>query len=234
MYNGKKIIVVTGGYNEEGKIGNVIRNIPKFADKIIAVDDGSIDNTAKEAEEAGAAVLKNKQRMGAGYVIRKGINYAIRNGYDIIVIIAGDFQDNPHEIESLIKPLFNGFDFAQGSRFLNLKSRIPFFRLITSRAFSMVFRHVTHSSITDASNGFRAFNANLIKEINLNHQWLNGYELETYFLINVVKKHYKIKEVPVTKSYNKCKGYSKMRPFIDWYRICKPLFKELFTITINY
>ena len=228
MYKGKKVIVITGGFNEEGKIGKVIDRMPDFVDGVIAVDDGSTDNTAKEAESAGAIVLQNKKNRGAGYVLRKGINYAIENKYDITVIIAGDNQDNPDEIKTLIGPLFDGCDLVQGSRFIKDKKKIPLFRLVTTKMFSNLFSLITGTRITDASNGFRAFKTRVVKNIKLDYAWLNKYELEPYLLIQIIKNKHRIKEVPVSKLYDKEKGYSKMKPFIDWYRICKPLLKEAF------
>lgn len=225
MYRGKKVIVITGGLNEEGKIGEVIRNIPSFVDKVIAIDDASADNTAEEAKKAGAFVLKNKQTMGAGYVLRRGFDYAVEHGYDLIVIIAGDNQDFPSEIKEIIHPLTKSYDFVLGSRYLR-KHRAPLFKKIQTKAYSYLFSMITRKRITDASNGFRAFKTSLLKSINLSDQWLNGYELEPYFLLQVIKKDYKLKEVSVNKKYDKKKGYTKMKPFIDWYNICKPLFKR--------
>ena len=45
MYKGKRVIAITGGYNEEGKIGKVINKIPFYVDEIVAIDDGSADAT---------------------------------------------------------------------------------------------------------------------------------------------------------------------------------------------
>lgn len=225
MYQGKKVIVITGGLNEEGKIGEVIRKIPSFVDKVIAIDDASSDNTAAEAKSAGALVLKNKQAMGAGYVLRRGFDYALRNGYDIAVVVAGDNQDYPSEIKSLITPLIRGYNLVLGSRHLK-KHDAPFLKNAQTKAYSWLFSRITKKKITDASNGFRAFKVSLLKDIDLSASWLNKYELEPYFLFQVIKKGYKVKEVPVNKSYDKNKGYSKMKPFIDWYRICRPLFKR--------
>lgn len=225
MYKGKKIIVVTGGLNEEGKIGEVIRKIPSFVDKIIAIDDASKDNTAEEAKKAGAFVLKNDRTMGAGCVLRRGFDYAVRHGYDIIIVIAGDDQDFPSEIKELIEPLMNGYDFVLGSRYLR-KHKAPVFKKIQTKVYSYLFSIVIKKRITDASNGFRAFKTSILKDVDLSPPWLNSYELEPYLLLQVIKKKYKIKEVPVNKKYDKEKGYTKMKPFIDWYRICKPLFKK--------
>lgn len=225
MYQGKKVIVITGGLNEKGKIGGVIRKIPSFVDKIIAIDDASSDNTTEEAKRAGALVLKNNQTMGAGYVLRRGFDYAVNNKYDIIIVVAGDDQDNPSEIKKLVQPLLDGHDLTLGSRYLK-PHKAPILKEIQTKMYSLLFSIITKKRITDASNGFRAFKTSLLKDIDLSAPWLNKYELEPYFLLQVIKKGYKIKEVPVNKNYDKKRGYSKMKPFIDWYRICRPLFKK--------
>ena len=103
MYKREKIIAITGAYNEEGKIGKVINKIPSYVDEIVAVDDGSTDNTQEEIKKTKATLLINKKNMGAGFVLRKGMNYAIKKKYDIAVIVAGDNQDNPKEIVKLIR-----------------------------------------------------------------------------------------------------------------------------------
>ena len=60
--------------------------------------------------------------------------------------------------------------------------------------------------------------------INLDQEWLNGYELEPYLLFKANKLSYRVKEVSVTKIYPpKELGYTKMRPFIGWWSILKPL-----------
>lgn len=225
MYKGKKILVVTGGLNEEGKIGKVIRKIPPFIDKIVSIDDTSKDSSAEEAKRAGAIVLKNEHTMGAGHVLRRGFDYAVKNKYDIVVVVAGDDQDDPSEIKKLVQPLTEGYDLVLGSRYLE-PHKAPVLKKIQTKMYSLLFSIITKRRITDASNGFRAFKTSLLKEVDLSASWLNGYELEPYFLLQVIKKRYKIKEVPVNKKYDKTKGYSKMRPFIDWYNICKPLFRR--------
>ena len=224
MYRGKKVLVITGGYNEEGKIGSTIRKIPwEMVDECVAIDDGSVDDTAKEAREAGAKVLKNMRNMGPGYVLKKGIRYGLRKKYDIMVILAGDGQDNPREIPELIKPLAEGYDFVQGSRYLGKRNKIPLFRWIATKVFTVAFRLIGGVYLTDASNGFRAFRADFIRRIGLPKE-LYRYDFEPYLLLSAAKK-YKFKEVAVSKYYPR-NGYSKMI-FRDWYGICKPLIREI-------
>jgi len=227
MYKEKKIIVITGGHNEEGKIGRVINKIPSFVDEVVAIDDGSTDKTQEEIKRSKATLLVNKKNMGAGFVLRRGMNYAIKNEYDIAVIVAGDNQDDPREIVKLIEPIMEGCDVVQGSRYLDGTKNIPLFRKMTTRLFSLFFRFITDCTLTDASNGFRAYRVSFLSKVDYSAEWLNRYELEPYMLLQAIKKGYKIKEVPVNKDYDRKYGYSKMKPIIDWWRICKPLIKEV-------
>jgi len=229
MYKGKKIIVITGGYNEEGKISKVIERIPKFADFIFVVDDGSKDGTYKEILDSKAnKVIKNKKNEGAGNVLKKGLNYSIKNKYDIVVVIGGDNQDNPTEIKRLVSPLINdNYDFTLGSRFLNKKeiNKVPKARRLALIVYSRIFNFVIkrYGKVTDASNGFRAFKTNILKSIHLNKKF-ERYEFEPYMLLELIKKGYRFKEIAVSKEYDRKRGFSKMKPIIDWYRIVKPLF----------
>jgi len=226
MYQGKKLIAITGGYNEEGKIGKVIKKIPFFVDEVVAIDDGSTDKTQIEIKKTRATLLVNKKNIGAGFVLKRGMGYAIDKNYDIAVIVAGDNQDDSREIVKLVEPITKGYDVVQGSRYLNGIRNIPLFRKITTKLFSLFFRFITGYPLTDASNGFRAYKVNSLKKIDFSAEWLNRYELEPYMLLQAIKKGYKIKEVPVSKYYNRKDGYSKMKPIIDWWRICRPLFKK--------
>ncbi|HEX9614496.1 MAG TPA: glycosyltransferase family 2 protein [Bacteroidota bacterium] len=227
MIKGKKIILVAPAYNEEGKIGEVVRKAfarAPFLDTVAVVDDGSRDGTVGEAEAAGALVLKHTVNTGAGGAIRTGCEYAAEHGYDIIAVEGGDDQDDPAFIKDLVTPIIDeGFDFVQGSRYLYGKLDIPAFRLITTKGYSVLFSLAAGTRITDASNGFRAYRTSILHTINLRQKWLEQYELEPYLLLQTIKQGYKFKEVPVPKFWPKGKSYSKMVPFKSWWSITRPI-----------
>ncbi|MBN1913982.1 MAG: glycosyltransferase family 2 protein [Candidatus Omnitrophica bacterium] len=236
MYSSRKekIIAVIPAYKEEGKIGLVAARIKKEAerwiDEILVVDDGSKDNTAKEAEGCGATVLRHTKNMGAGAAIRTGIDYALKNKYDIVVVMGGDNQDNPGEIKRVVYPIVHDhFDFVQGSRYMAGGERvnIPLFRWITTGIYSLIFKIILRFPVSDGTNGFRAFRLDIFrnKNINLWQDWLNHYELEPYLFYKAIEYNFKVTEAPVTKSYPVDNvGYTKMIPFLDWWSILKPLF----------
>lgn len=227
----EKILVVLPAYNEEGKIEKVIMKMPsKWAHEVVVVNDGSTDNTEKESIEAGATVIHQPQNMGVGAAISTGIKYGLEKGYDIIVVMGGDDQDNPSEIGRLLRPiLFDEFDFVQGSRYIagGMTVNIPLFRRFSTVLFSWLFKRLTRYPITDGTNGYRAFRTRIFqnKNINLDQEWLQKYELEPYLLYKSIQSGFRVTEVPVTKRYpeDRQTGYTKMIPFLSWWSILRPL-----------
>ncbi|MFX1521332.1 MAG: glycosyltransferase family 2 protein [Promethearchaeota archaeon] len=230
-----RTIAIIPAKDEEIKIGivvsGVLRHAKEIVDDVIVVDDGSSDNTASVAKESGATVISHPKNKGVGAAIRTGIVYAIQKNYDICVVMGGDAQDDPREINRVISPIVNGgYDFVQGSRVHGTVVNFPIFRKITTYLFNLFFKIVAGVRITDASNGYRAFRTKIVKDprINLQQEWLNRYELEPYLFLQTIKRGYKVKEVPVTKMYFKELGYSKMKPILSWWHILRPLITEFF------
>src|SRR5205823_3441030 len=118
-------------------------------------------------------------------------------------------------IRRLVAPLEAGeADFVQGSRRLEGRRTVdmPFFRRLTTKLYSALFRVATRFPSTDATNGFRAFTTRLTRDprIRLDQPWLDTYELEPYLLYSAIRFGYRVREVPVTKRYDRTLGYTKM------------------------
>ena len=228
-----KTLCILPAYNEEGKIGKVIKKVKavSLVDEIIVADDCSTDKTKCEAESLGATVISHAVNMGVGAGIRSGIMYGIKNNFDIAVILSGDDQHEPKELPMVLEKLKSSKrNFIQGSRRLKGGDAVnpPLFREITTRLFSLVMTIFTGQRVTDGTNGFRAFYLSMFEDtaINLDQQWLNTYELEPYLLYKAIKsKNIDVVEVPITVYYRGEKqSYSKMKPFRDWWRLSRPLF----------
>jgi len=227
-----KIFVVLPAFNEEGKIGRVVGKVKNIdvVDEIVVVDDCSTDATFDEATVAGAVVIRHRKNLGVGAAIRSGINYGRRNNFNICVILSGDDQHEPKEIERVVNPIINNdYDFIQGSRRMkggHVVDDRPF-RQVTTQLYSLLFSLLVARRITDATNGFRAFRLSVFEnpEIDIEQSWLDRYELEPYILFKVLKnKNIKVKEVPITiYYYGKRKQFTKMKPFRDWWRLARPM-----------
>lgn len=225
-----RILIILPAYNEEGKIGSLVRKTKNsIATDTFVGCDGCTDNTPKEAEEAGAIVSYKPERTGIGAAIRRGIDYAMENNYDVCVIMGGDDQDDPQELPNLIKKLDEGYDFVIGSRYIPGGKTVnqPFFRLLTTKTYSVFFSVLTRKWLTDASNGYRAFRTDMCRDLNIWRPELDHYELEPTVLYDAVRR-FRFDEAPVTKYYHVDKSFSKMRPFYDWYAILKPVMKKFY------
>ena len=145
-------------------------------------------------------------------------------------MLSSDDQHEPKELDRVISPIINNeFDFIQGSR--RMKGGQVFndrlFRKITTRLYSLLLSILVGQRITDATNGFRAFRLSIFDypDINIEQDWLDRYELEPYILFKAItKKDIRFKEVPITIYYHlEAKNYTKMRPFLDWWKLARPL-----------
>ena len=138
MYKDRQIILIAPAYNEDQKIGEVVRRAPRdIIDKVLVVDDGSTDCTAAVAEAQGAEILRLGAIKGVGFAIREGYARARAEGYDIAVVIAGNNKDAPEEITRLLDPICDeGYDFVMGSRYLSgggYGGDMPFYRKLATR-----------------------------------------------------------------------------------------------------
>ena len=224
-----RVAAVVPAYNEAGKIGAVVRKVPRrYASTVFVVDDCSTDGTSEEAREAGAErVIRHERNRGVGAAIRTGLEAAHREGFTFAVILSGDDQHEPDELPRVLGPLFAGeADLVQGSRWLpgGATPGIPPDRRWLTRVYPLLLRIASGYPSTDGTNGFRAFRLSLLDDprVRLDQDWLDRYELEPYLLYQAVRCGLRVTEVPVTVRYHS-RGTSKMRFLSDGWRILRPL-----------
>ena len=233
-----KVLVCPIAFNEHAKIKNVIKRFLESsafgkADYLV-VDDGSTDATSaiiSQHAPQGVKTIKHSSQKGVGAAIRTAIRYAGVQGYDVLVIMAGNDKDDPNEIFSLVDPLWKeGYDLVQGSRYkggCGARGDMPLYRRWATRLHPFLFSLASGRWVTDSTNGFRAMKMSLFKDprIDLDQPWLDHYELEPYVLFKALTLGYRYKEVLVTKTYPPRKiGYTKMKPVLGWWSILRPVF----------
>jgi dolichol-phosphate mannosyltransferase len=230
-YRGLTIVVVMASWNEAGKVAPGVEKVPRhLVDTVCVVDNGSADGTAAEARAAGAVVISHPRNLGAGGGYRSGYLYGRAKGFDLVVELAGDNQDDPADIQGVVDRLIDGgFDYVHGSRWMAGGSRVnmTLARSWLTRLYSLLVRLLYGFRATDATNGFRAFRSALLDDprIDLWQQWLIQYELEPYLLLKAVSLGYRVGEAPVRKIYHReMRHNTKMVPIKSWYSILRPLF----------
>jgi dolichol-phosphate mannosyltransferase len=225
-----RVLAAAFAYNEGEKIRRTLaRHPPSRSYDLLVHDDGSTDGALDEVG-AGIVVLRNPANQGIGSAMKRVFQYALDNGYDALVIQAGNDKDDPLEIPALLAPLQNdSADFVQGSRYLGGGGfgNMPAYRVLGTRLIHpLIFSIAARKRVTESTNGFRAFRTAILRDprIDWRQDWLDRYELEPYLMLKAIVLGYRHVEVAVTKIYPPHKiGYTKMRPFIDWWSIIRPI-----------
>ena len=150
------VFVVIAAFNEGGAVGPVIRELRERWPQVIVVDDGSTDDTAVVARNAGATVIRHIINRGQGAALQTGITYALRHGCKYVITFDADGQHRPEDITALLSALQEKqADFALGSRFLDVGSNVPRARRALLGA-AVWFTWLTSGiKLTDAHNGLR-------------------------------------------------------------------------------
>ena len=160
--NNHDLLVIIPAYNEAPNVGRVIAAIRAClpgAD-IVVIDDGSRDQTAEAARQAGAGVVSLPYNMGYGAALQTGYKYARENGYQFLAQIDADGQHDPAYILDMLDLLRGGqADVVIGSRFLiDNGYRAPFAKRVGMLLFGAVATWATGQKVSDPTSGYQALN----------------------------------------------------------------------------
>ena len=210
------IAAVIPAYQEQKHIGDVVRRTRQHLDHVLVVDDGSRDETAERAREAGAEVIVHPQNRGKGEAIKTGLRHFFDRQFTWVFILDADGQHRPEEIENFIHAaLVDGASLLLGNRMKNTKS-MPLLRRVVNRYMSDKISRVCAQNIPDTQCGFRMVHRHLIPEI------LGGtdrFDYETEMLIVASRKGFRIESVPITTVYSD--EVSSIHPVRDTLRFFK-------------
>lgn len=188
-------------YNEGARVGDVLRRVGALrledaSVAVVVVDDGSTDDTAARAREAGARVVSLGANLGVGAALRRGFELAREEGFDYLVHLDADGQLDPAQIPLVLEPVRRGAaDAAIGSRFL--AGRPAYLGPGKAAALKVLAAAVglaVDAPLTDLSCGIRALNKAAIRAARPRFRY--DYIQET--LLQFFAAGLRVAEVPVT------------------------------------
>ena len=185
------VSIIIPAFNEADIIANIVQQIrslhPDF--EVIVVNDGSTDDTAAEAQKAGAEVYSHPYNIGNGAAIKSGIRVATG---DILVLMDGDGQHNPEDIAKLLE-YFPEFDMVVGARSISDQASLG--RALGNKIYSWFASYVAKFSIKDLTSGFRAVKSNVVR--NFLYLLPNTYSYPTTLTLGTLRSGMSVKYVPV-------------------------------------
>ncbi len=210
------IAAVIPAYGEEKHIGDVVRRTRQQLDHVLVVDDGSNDQTAARAREAGAEVIVHPQNRGKGEAIKTGLRHWLDRQFTYVVILDADGQHLPEEIDRFVNvALASDAQLFVGTR-MNDLSGMPPLRRIVNRYMSKRISRTCGQKIPDTQCGFRMLHRQLIPDV---LGGANRFDYETEMLIFASRKGYRIESVPISTVY--CDEVSSIHPIRDTIRFFK-------------
>lgn len=218
-----RISVIVPAFNEGEGIGDIVKQIRVAVNKldknheIVVIDDGSKDQTAKNASVAGAIVIQHPYNIGNGAAVKTGIRHARGS---ILVTIDGDGQHNPEDIIKLVNRI-GPYDMVVGSR--NRESDTTAHRDFANLVFNSLATYVSGRKIEDLTSGFRAIKAHIARQFV--YLLPNKFSYPSTITLSVVRAGYSLGYESIRFSRRGINSKSKIKPLQDGIRFLMIILK---------
>jgi len=198
------LLVYMPALNEAETIASVLNSVPKkiagFTKvDLLVINDGSTDNTEKEALNAGAHVINHKTNKGVGMAFQTAVNYALKMKATILVSIDADGQFDVNQIQEMVAPIVHKeADFCIGNRFHGIKPQnMPSIKYFGNKKVNSIVSFICKEKIEDASCGVRAYSKNALINLNL----LGDFTYTHETILDLINKGFIVKQIPVKVTY---------------------------------
>ena len=210
MYKEKTIAVVVPAYNEEKLIARTLETIPEMVDRIIVVDDASRDRTAEIVKETArkdsrVCLMEHGNNQGVGGAIVTGYKQARDMDMDITVVMAGDAQMDPKDLDHIVDPIAEGeADYTKGNRLFygDAWHMIPHYRYLGNSFLSLLTKIASgYWQIADSQSGYTGISLIALRRIALDNIY-KRYGMPNDLLIKLNQHDFRVKDVHIRPVYN--------------------------------
>ncbi len=208
MLEGKRVAVVVPAFDEERLVGETLRGIPEFVDRVFVVDDASRDGTSAAAEAVGdgrVLVLRHDRNGGVGAAIATGYGQALAEEIDVTCVMAADRQMDPDELRGLVEPVARGdVEYAKANRLVSGEAWnvIPRTRYLGNAVLSLLTKIASgYWHVADSQAGYTALSLEAIRRLDLDALYPR-YGFPNDLLVHLNVQNARVRDVPSRPIYD--------------------------------
>ena len=208
MLEGKRVAVVVPAFDEERLVGETLRGIPEFVDRVYVVDDASRDGTAAAVEAVGdprVELLRHERNLGVGAAIATGYRRALEESVDVTCVMAADDQMDPSELRALVEPVARGeLEYAKANRLVSGEAWevIPHSRYLGNAVLSLLTKIASgYWHVADSQAGYTALSLDALRRLDLDRLYPR-YGFPNDMLVHLNVQNARVRDVPSRPIYD--------------------------------
>jgi glycosyltransferase involved in cell wall biosynthesis len=208
MLAGKLVAVVVPAFDEERLVGETIRGIPEFVDRIYVVDDASRDGTSMQASAVGdprVQLIAHERNLGVGAAIATGYRRALEEEIDVTCVMAADNQMDPVELASFVEPVARGeVEYAKANRLVSGEAWnvIPRTRYLGNAVLSLLTKIASgYWHVADSQAGYTAISLAALGKLDLDRLYPR-YGFPNDLLVHLNVQNARVRDLPSRPIYD--------------------------------
>ena len=217
----RQTLVIVPTYNERDNLPGIVEALGKLSVDMLVVDDNSPDGTGAMADEFAEKheyvhVLHRKEKNGLGRAYCAGFEWALKNDYEFVFEMDGDFSHDPADIPRFIEEARNA-DLVLGTRYRGgiRVNNWPLRRLMLSLGAAKYVKWITGMPFSDPTGGYKCFRKRALEAVDLKKVRSNGYSFQIEMTHKIWRQGLRVSELNIIFT-ERVEGSSKMSLNIAW------------------